>query len=177
MAQTAVVVELPEVDPIVDPYRRVFDPARARGMPGHITLLYPFVDSDAVDEPTVRSLRDAAATFAPFDVAFERVRWFGSTVAWLAPEPSRPFVDLIAELAPRFPEYPPYEGRFAENIPHLTIGESGLPALADAVEALRRRLPLRSRAKDLSLMVRERTGWHALHRFPFTADNPFGAER
>lgn len=171
MAQTALVVELPEVDPIVDPYRRVFDPARARGMPGHITLLYPFIDSEEIVEADLEQLRAAASALAPFDVSFERVRWFGTTVAWLAPDPSEPFVRLTEELARRFPDHPPYEGRFAENIPHLTLGESGLPALADAVEAVRRRLPLRSRARNLSLMVRERLGWRAMHRLPFTGES------
>ena len=44
---SAVVVEVPEAEPLVGAWRLRFDPVAALGMPAHVTLLYPFVAPSA----------------------------------------------------------------------------------------------------------------------------------
>ena len=42
--ESALVVLVPEADPLVGPFRSFFDPSAALGVPAHVTLLYPFVE-------------------------------------------------------------------------------------------------------------------------------------
>ena len=42
-------------------------------------------------------------------------------VLYIAPEPDGPFRELTDALAQAFPEHPPYDGAFAEVVPHLTV--------------------------------------------------------
>ena len=50
--ESAIVVELPELDAVLDDHRGVLDPSRRWGMPAHLTVLYPFVPPADVD-PTI----------------------------------------------------------------------------------------------------------------------------
>jgi hypothetical protein len=112
--RTALVVAVPEAEPLVGPARSRYDLADKTGIPAHITILFPFGDrEDGLDELFAR--------FPPFDFALVSVRRW-PTVLWLAPEPSEPFVALTNAVADRYPEYPPYGGEHDEVIPHLTVG-------------------------------------------------------
>lgn len=54
MAETAVVVLLPELEPLIGEWRRRYTRDGSRGMPPHVTLMVPFADSSGLD-----SRRDA----------------------------------------------------------------------------------------------------------------------
>ena len=41
--ESALVILVPEAEPLVRPFRHRFDPSAALGVPAHITLLYPFI--------------------------------------------------------------------------------------------------------------------------------------
>ena len=145
-----------------------YDWSAQRGVPAHITLLYPFVPTEKVD---ARLLCDLGELFGSQpSVAFElaRVSRFPE-VAWLAPEPSEPFSSLIRLIAARYPDYPPYEGMHDEVIPHLTVAEGGAE-LQDQVEAaLAEHLPIAARADDVVLLFEDDDGlWHEAHRFPLS---------
>src|SRR5206468_8524729 len=68
MAETAVVVLLPELEPLIGGWRRRYTGDGARGMPPHVTLIIPFADSADLDE-RLGPLGRALGRFAPFDVA------------------------------------------------------------------------------------------------------------
>ena len=89
------------------------------------------------------------ASFAPIDVTFRETRRFPDVV-YLAPEPADPFVEMTNALGARFPEWPPYEGRFPSIVPHLTIASGA--ALDAAEEDVSRRLPLHARAATALLL-------------------------
>jgi hypothetical protein len=92
-------------------------------VPSHVTILYPFVPAAGL-VPAVREvLAEIARKVEPFDVRFEEVGRFPGVV-YLAPEPAGPLSGLTQAVHARFPDYPPYEGEFAEVIPHLTITET-----------------------------------------------------
>jgi 2'-5' RNA ligase len=165
--RTAVSVVVSEAQALYDAWRDRWDPAP--GVPAHVTLLFPFRPAELVDDALLDELRDLFSTAAPFDVEFRRVGRF-EEVAWLAPEPSEPFVALTKALVTRYPEYPPYgEESFDEVVPHLTIvNRAGPELLAEVESALVHELPVRARVREATLLEEGEDGvWSARAAFAF----------
>jgi len=165
--QTALAVELPELDPVLDKHRKRLDPARGRGMMAHVTVLYPFIDTEDLTDAAIDAIAMIAARTRAFDTSFTEVRWFGEDIAWLAPSPAGPFVALTTEVVERFPLHQPYDGAFGDIVPHATIGHRGTPTDLDtAVHQIERGLPIPASARDLSLLAREplTDQWRPLRR-------------
>jgi 2'-5' RNA ligase len=165
--ESAIVVELPELDAVIDEYRYVLDPSRRWGMPAHLTLLYPFVRPAKVDHAILSKLEEAAKGVIPFDAEFDDIGWFAHQVVWIAPSHPKQFESLILQVLDAFPECPPYGGAFDEVVPHVTIGEGGeVELLRAAVDAIRPQLPLKSRVTSLSLMAgsTEPGSWNVVER-------------
>ncbi|MFE9190298.1 2'-5' RNA ligase family protein [Micromonospora sp. NPDC007208] len=78
-----------------------------------MTVLYAFLSPQQIDEQVLAVLRETIAGTPRFDVALTDVGWFGDTVVWLAPQPSRPFRELTSAVWQQFPEAPPMPGRTA----------------------------------------------------------------
>jgi 2'-5' RNA ligase len=151
--ETALVVPVPAAEDAVGGYRSRLDPAAAWGVPAHLTVVYPFAPPVRV-AALLPALEDAVRSVAAFDFTLARTAWFGSTVLWLAPEPSEPFRALTSAVERQFPEYPPYRGEFADVVPHLTVGDGGPEAdLRAAEEALRPLLPIRARCTAVHLIA------------------------
>jgi 2'-5' RNA ligase len=165
MPETALVVAVPEAEPLVSEWRAKHDWSAQRGVPAHVTVLYPFFPTERVDESLLEDLRSFFASQAPFSFRLTRVARFPN-VAWLAPEPSEPFKAMTSLIAQRYPEFPPYEGIHDEVIPHLTVAEGG-PELQDEVEtALTEHLPLEAEAKEVVFLFEgEDELWREAHRF------------
>ena len=131
--ETALVIAFPELSPLVDGWReRTSDDKPSIGVPPHVTLLYPFVPSEAV-EADVDELGALFAESPPFDVSFRELRCWPE-MTYLAPDPSEPFSRLTEAIVERWPDYPPYEGIHDTVIPHLTVAY-GDDALLAEVEA------------------------------------------
>jgi 2'-5' RNA ligase len=167
--QTALIVAVPEVEEAVGPQRASLDRAASWGVPAHVTVLYPFLPPARVDDGVLATLTDTFATVPPFDVVFGHVEWFGDSVVWLAPRPDRPFRDLTAAVVRRFPETPPYEGVFGDDVvPHLTIGhDAARDVLARAGNAVAEWLPIRATVGGVRLLAGSPTAdsWRTLHEF------------
>lgn len=165
MPETALIVAVPEAEPLVREWRLRYDNADL-GIPAHVTLLYPFVPAEEVDERLVAELGELFAAVPAFSVAFRRVARFAD-VAWLAPEPDEPFRRLTELIVGRYPTYPPYEGIHDEVIPHLTVavGDAELQDRVDA--ALTPALPIAAEVRDAVLLVEQADGnWRTDSRFP-----------
>jgi hypothetical protein len=169
VTETALLVPLFVPHAVFGAFREKLDPAAKRGIPAHVTVLYPFVPPDRTHKALFDELRSLFAAFAAFDVSLARTAWFGESVLWLAPEPATPFRKLTDAVATRWPEHLPYGGRFAEIIPHLTIGD-GAPreALREAEHEIAPALPMAARASEVILMSgsSEPRSWRTLARFP-----------
>jgi 2'-5' RNA ligase len=155
---------VPEAQALYDAWRHRWDPAA--GVPAHVTLLFPFRPAAEIDEALLADLGDFFAAAEPFEVAFRRVGRFEG-VAYLAPEPAEPFVELTLALVARY-GYLPYGAEFDEIVPHLTIVNRAPPELLDEVErALASELPLRAEIRETSL-IEERAGgsWRTRSSFP-----------
>ncbi len=165
MPETALVVTVPEAEPLVSEWRAQHDWSAQRGVPAHITILYPFVPTELVDDGVLGQLRDLFAAEPAISFELARVARFPE-VAWLAPEPSGPFRHLIELVAASFPDYPPYEGAHDVVIPHLTVAEGG-PDLQERVEAaIASHLPIRAYTRDIAFLHEDDEGlWREAHRF------------
>ena len=166
MPRTALIVAVPEAEQLVGEWRAKHDSSAQHGVSAHITLLFPFMPVEEVDEQILGELQDLFASQPSFRYRLPRVARFPE-VAWLAPDPASPFSDLTELIVSRYPEYPPYEGIHDEVIPHLTVAEGG-PELQDEVDAaLTPSLPLEAEALEVTMIVEDASGeWHSGERFP-----------
>jgi len=164
-AASAVIVRVPVPAP-VERIRRRWDHAARLGVPSHVTVLFPFLTPDDLDGPVRRELAAIATRHRPFRVRFERVgRW--PSVAFLAPEPSEPFARLTRDVAERFPDYPPYEGAFAEVVPHLTVAENPNAPLDEIAGTVEAALPFEHEVTSLAVLIETADGrWHGHWRLP-----------
>lgn len=171
VSESAVVAEMAEVGSVVDAYRRILDPSSARGLPAHVTLIYPFIPPLQLDEDGFRAIERALSGVPAFEVTFRQFAWFGEKVLWLAPEPDRLFREMTTRLVGAFPEYPPYEGLIADPIPHLTVGDGApVEALHNAATNLGPRLPIIASVTHVSVMTGSfATGsWKTVRRIGLT---------
>ncbi len=168
--ESALVVLVPEADPLVGPFRSFFDPSASLGVPAHVTLLYPFVEPAKIDAKTTDTLAGCFARFAPFDFALTELRRFAPETLYLAPEPAEPLRELTKAIWKLFPDHPPYGGKWPEIVPHLTLGqfasEEELDAHAETLAAeYAASLPLKARAADVALLDNTDGRWKTRQRF------------
>jgi 2'-5' RNA ligase len=166
VSESALVLLVPEAEALVKPFRDRHDPAAAEGMPAHITLLYPFKPPEEIDATVQGGLRQCFTGFAPFPFALAETRRFESpdAVLYLAPEPAEPFCVLTSAIWQCHPEAPPYGGRHADIIPHLSVarveGRRQLDAIAlRFAPAAAAMLPIRARAAEVALMDTRSGRW------------------
>ncbi|MFI0941521.1 2'-5' RNA ligase family protein [Streptomyces sp. NPDC021020] len=164
--QTALVVRVPEAEPVVGAWRGRLDPSARAGVPAHVTVLVPFLDESRLDRGTRDDLAALLAARPAFDVAFARCGRFPG-VLYLVPEPAGPLAALTAAVAARWPEAPPYGGRFAGVVPHLTVADGQDEAvLADVEAGLAAGLPITSRVRAVDLMAFDGARWQPRASFP-----------
>jgi 2'-5' RNA ligase len=163
--RSALIVEVPEAEPLVYEWRLRYDNA-SLGIPAHITLIFPFVPTGDLSPELSAELRELFGGQAAFSFSLPRVAGFPD-VAWLSPEPDEPFRHLTELLASHYPEFPPYEGIHDDVIPHLTVGH-GDAAFQDEVDsALTPHLPISADAREVTLLVEDESGWWRTgERFP-----------
>jgi 2'-5' RNA ligase len=147
------------------------------GVPPHVTILSPFLDSAAIDGAVHERLAEIARREAAFDVGFRAVRQWppsahGPGVVWLAPEPAEPFVRLTRAVWSAWPETPPY-GRVDDDLEaHLTIAIDE-PSHFDVVEKEAARwLPFEREVRLLALLTEGADGrWSEARTYPLGRGN------
>jgi 2'-5' RNA ligase len=156
---TAVVIAFPDASAAVDAWReRTCSDRPSIGIPPHVTLLFPFVPAERVDEGVIAELQRLFAATSPFAVTFRELRRWPETV-YLAPEPPEPFARLTEAIAERWPGYPPYEGVHETVIPHLTVAY-GDDALLGEVEAdVKPKLPIEAHVTEAVLLEELEPNW------------------
>lgn len=166
--QTAIVVAVPAVEPVVDRWRQRHDASAQSGVPAHITIVYPFLDASRIDSAAA----DLQALFArerPFTVEFRRCGRFPD-VLYLDPEPAERFVQLTDAAVARWPEAPPYDGAFDVVVPHLTVAHDVDEETLALVEAdVAAKLPVRAGVAEAWLISFAGGRWERHIRLPFGA--------
>jgi 2'-5' RNA ligase len=131
--ETALLILPPrEVQVFSYPLREAYDSQAAGSqLPAHITLLYPFVPPDEIDE-TIPRLEQILEDCSPFELTLDRYGRFEGTV-FLEPSNPEPVLELYEHLASEFPQFPIYGGEHGPDLhPHLTLARSDDPVdLAD----------------------------------------------
>src|SRR5690348_10998747 len=92
---TSLVVALPEAEPVVGPHRARLDASAALGAPAHVTVLFPFLPADELDDGVLERVTRAVGAVSRFSYALRKTTWFDGVV-WLAPDGDRPFRRLTA---------------------------------------------------------------------------------
>jgi hypothetical protein len=160
--ESALIVMVPEAEPLVRPFRARHDPSAAAGVPAHITLLYPFLAPDAIDARVLDELNACSRPFAPIRYALRSIRRFPG-VLYLAPDPDEPFRQLTLAISGRF-HTPPYGGKWPDIIPHLSVAsiadETRLDRVADDfARAARGALPIAATTREITLIDNRSGRW------------------
>jgi 2'-5' RNA ligase len=156
---TGLVVTVPEAEVAVGRLRARLDAHAALGVPAHVTVLFPFVPADDLDDGVLQRVRAVVDTVPRFAYRFDRTDWFGDDVLWLAPADPVPFRRLTGLLAAEFPDHPPFGGRFDAVVPHLTVGQGHpRPVLAAAERDVTPHLPITGRAGEVTVLVQAGPG-------------------
>ena len=166
-APTALVVVVPEAEPVIGRWRGELDPSARRGMPPHITVLYPWAPLDELDDGQLEELGAIVATVPSFTVSLNDIQRFPQTL-WLGPYPTDPFVRLTTGVEQRWPAYEPYSGRFSAIVPHLSIGDAVDPdALGHVVAEVSPRLPIEAKVASVALFAHDEEGrWQQHSVYP-----------
>jgi 2'-5' RNA ligase superfamily len=166
--ESALIVPVPEAEPLVSGWRERYDDSARTGVPAHLTLLYPFLPPEDIGEADLGRLAALFASAAATPYRLTAVRRFPRGVLYLAPEPETFFRELTNRIWALYPHRPPYGGAFPEVIPHLTVAQSADQALLDRVEAaVAANLPISAHARVVWLMLHGTDDrWRAGHRFP-----------
>lgn len=132
--ETALLIVPPrDVQVFSFPLREEYDDeAFNKNVPAHITLLYPFVPPEIVDE-TIEKLKIVCKDYPSFDVTLNRYGSFEGAI-FLEPTDPEPVMNLYRHLTASFPEYPVYGGEHGSDLhPHLTLARLEHPDQADDV--------------------------------------------
>ncbi|MEV7729338.1 2'-5' RNA ligase family protein [Streptomyces sp. NPDC087917] len=157
--RTGLIVRIPEAESAVRRWRERLDPSAQAGVPAHVTVIFPFLDESRIDSVVYSALADVLGRHQAFDLRFERCGRLPE-VSYLVPEPDTQLRQLTEAVADRWPEAPPYGGRFTEILPHLTIAQGQEDAVLEKIEAdLAGRLPFTSRVSSVELLVHDGTKW------------------
>jgi hypothetical protein len=172
---SALVVLVPEAESAVEDLRAELDPGSA--MPAHITVLYPFAPPHLLGSAVTAELADVFGRVDAFDFALAEVGWFDDRVVYLAPRPEASFLELTKGVMARLPQYRPYDGAFAEIIPHLCVAEDApIDRMRGAADTVAARLPVTARASVVQLMTytAAHASWSVLETFPLRSAPPGG---
>ncbi len=166
--RSAVVVPVPDAEPAVGTWRATHDASAAFGMPPHITVLYPFLPEDRLNQIVVDRLKEICADTHVLDVELKEARRFPGML-YLAPEPDDGFRRLTEAVAREWPQVPPYGGAYDDNVPHLTVAQDlSKHELDDVDEAVTAALPINTRLMSASLYVFDGVRWRVRDVLPFT---------
>lgn len=161
---TALLIPVPEADFLHEHGAGDGGLLGVTGLPLHVTVLYPFLETAAISPAVERELAQLAASRPPFEYVLGELDRFPDAL-YLAASPAADFIALTRAVEARWPTHPPHGGVFDEIKPHLTLAyRDEPPGLAQAVEPL---LPIRAIARELVLMARTPDGhWAPLLRCP-----------
>ena len=168
MPETALICRVPEAERYIARYRDRYDPSARRNVPAHVTVLYPFVPPEQIDDDVLARLRDIARAVPCFDYRLARTARF-PVALYLDPDPAGPYAALTNGVFSAFPDYPPFEGKFDTVVPHVTVAHGDEPLLCEIEVELRIALPgagIAARCHELVLIENSGGRWEQMHVFP-----------
>jgi 2'-5' RNA ligase len=171
LPETALICRVPEAERYIGHYRQRFDPPARRNVPAHVTILYPFMEPSLVDAEVIAELRAVASAVPRFAFRLRDTRRFPSSL-YLAPEPRSGFDTLTNGVVARFPDFPPFAGKFDTVVPHVTVAHGDEPLLCEIEVELRIALPgagVPARCEEMVLIENSTGTWQAMQTFALGA--------
>ncbi|WP_223281142.1 2'-5' RNA ligase family protein [Streptomyces antnestii] len=165
--RSALVIILPWANPLLEAAAEVTPGLIRKGLPAHVSLLYPFLPVAELTGPVDTEVRDLAASLRTVETELtdfvEAPGFVGVAVPAL-----RPVADAFYG---RWPHIVPYGGRFGERPePHVTLVTGATDEEAALVrERARPLLPLSGAAWRVDLVVRTDRDWRLRLTAPFAA--------
>src|SRR5437016_8625496 len=145
--ESAIVIPVGEVEPLVASLRLQHDKSARLGVPAHITLLCPF-HPPHMAEKELANLAEIFSAIPAFEFSLIEVRRFPQT-AYLHPDVPERFTDIVRKLLEKWPACQPYNGAFSDIIPHLTVADHADTRILEMVqERLLHHLPVACMAKE-----------------------------
>jgi 2'-5' RNA ligase len=167
VSRTTLLVPVPAAESATAGWWPEWQPPKARGIPAHVSVLFPFLRRTAIDAEELELVAQAAATVRAFEFSLTSVGRFPQTV-YLRPEPATGFTALTHAVEERFPGVRAYGGVHPRHVPHVTVLTCHERELLDrAASEVTAALPIRARAAEVWLMTeREHGGWEHSETFP-----------
>lgn len=171
MAESVILIPVPQADPIVGKWREKYDKVALHGIPSHITLLFPFKNPTEVNEEVIYKLKIIFSKIKKFQFSLTEINTFPGVV-FLEPQPKEKFVELTKEIVKYFPENPPYGGKYPSINPHLTIGQLNSSQDINQIKKeissdIQSKLPIQAIAEEVWLMVEKNNEWSVKVKIPF----------
>ncbi len=153
--------------PALGAVRDALDPMAMRGVPAHVTILYPFLGAEDLGATDRASLAAIAQAHGASVARFDRVERRDGFV-WVLPADQGPFLALTASVVERWPDHPPYGGAHEVLIAHLTLVETDDGSILDRVSSLARAHgPFDAAVTELLVIAESTQGtWPMRWRFP-----------
>ena len=169
MAESGLVVFVPEAEALVGSLRLQHDESARLGVPAHVTVLFPFMEPALVTSAVLQECASVLASHRAFEFELRTVGRFPAT-AYLEPEPSRPFIAITRALERAFPAFPAFGGEFPDVVPHLTVAHGNAADAESVASGLAASLhmhgPVRSVCASVVLMENSSGRWRPMHVFP-----------
>lgn len=124
---SVLLVPVPDLEPFIRGRWEHYAPELVSRDPAfthaHVTLLAPFLR--APDPADLARVARVVGSVPAFDFVLSDVDVFPDGTIYARPDPGAPFSRLTAALWEEFPQCPPYEGRYGDVAPHLTLDRVG----------------------------------------------------
>lgn len=132
--ESALVIVPPrQIQSFAYPIREIHDAESFNRVPAHITLLYPFVPPDQVEE-SEKLLTKICKKIPGFELTLDRYGRFKNSL-FLEPSEPEKILELFTRISEAFPDYPAYESEPGKGFhPHLTLASFDKPAQADKIQ-------------------------------------------
>lgn len=163
---TGLVVPVPAAEDLLTSMGRRHPEAARGGVPAHVTVLFPFLRPEKIDDGVLRTLRELFEQHPPMPVRFtECLR--RTEFVYLHPEPVDGLRRLLDHARREWPDVLPYEGAFGEVEPHLTVSIRTTEETAEQIHAESgRELPIDAELREGWLISSHDEQWSVLERFP-----------
>ncbi|MHB8384718.1 MAG: 2'-5' RNA ligase family protein, partial [Candidatus Binataceae bacterium] len=131
LRESSIDLQFPHLAHLFSPWR---DAVEAKGIPPHVSLLYPWRIPPLHDRD-IDAVRAIIASRSPFPITFSAIgRFPRKRVLYLKIENNVPLRTLMQAIHSAFPETPPYSGEHRVMIPHLTIATADNDLELDQLE-------------------------------------------
>jgi len=172
MPETALICRVPEAERYIARYRQRFDPSARRNVPAHVTVLYPFMSPQDIDDEVLERLAQIARAVPSFEYRLAETRRF-PVALYLAPQPDDSFAALTDGVHRAFPDFPPFEGKFDTVVPHVTVAHADEPQLCEIEVELRIALAsggvVKARCSEMVLIENSSGRWEEMRCFALGA--------